>query len=246
MTPTDPTPPTPEDARPWWRQRWLMIAAGYSFAFLTGMAFAAWVIRQADWHHGVPWERRAMYAMHPALPGWLDSLVLVFPWFGTNLSLMPLTFGLAIWLWWRKKRPHAAMRLIVIQIGSWTLNPSLKALYDRARPDLFERRGWYGWASYPSGHAIASVAVLLTLAMMLHEDRGWRWPYLVVVPLSLVSLWSRIYLGVHWLTDVIGGALVGVVWLAMGTLAFREGARARRGAPLRTPAVATRDPATRE
>lgn len=211
--------------RPWWRQRWLTIGAGYALAFLTGMAFAAWVAHQGYWRDGLPWERRLAFALHPALPGWLDALMLVFPWFGTNISLIPGVLAAVVWLWWRRRRPHLAMRLLVVQLGSYTLNPALKALYDRPRPDLFERRGWYGWSSYPSGHAIASVAVLLTVALMLHRERGWTWPFRVMVPLSALSLWSRVYLGVHWPTDVIGGALVGAVWLAMTTIAFREGRR---------------------
>ena len=217
-----------ERARPWWRQRWLMLLAGYSLAFLTGMAFAAWVIRAGDWHDGMTWERNVMYALHIQLPTLLDRMMLVFPWFGTNITLIPGVLAIVVWLWRKLKRPHLAMRLFIIQLGSYSLNPALKGLYDRPRPDLFELRGWYGWASFPSGHAIASVSVLLTLGLMLREEKGVSWPLYVLASIAALSLYSRIYLGVHWPTDVIGGAVVGGVWLVMATLAFREGARTRR------------------
>lgn len=217
-----------------------MIVAGYSLAFLTGMACARYAAHHGGWEHGAPWERSLMLALHHDLPRWLDILVYASPWMGTNITLIPAVLAGVIWLWWRAKRPHLAMRLLVVQIGSYTLNPALKGLFDRPRPDLFPRRGWYGWSSFPSGHAIASVAVLLTVAMMLHRERGWIWPYFVIVPILLMSLYSRVYLGVHWPTDVIAGVLVGAVWLVMTTFAFESGARAKRvarAAPVAEPAA---------
>jgi hypothetical protein len=130
---------TAGETRPWWRQRWLTIAAGYSFAFLTGMAVAAWAERQGGWQHGTDWERSLMRAAHLHLPGWLDEIILASPWLGTNISLIPGVLIGVWWLWARLKRPHLAMRLLVVQLGSYILNPALKDLYDRPRPDLFPR-----------------------------------------------------------------------------------------------------------
>jgi len=209
--------------RPWWRQRWLTIAAGYSFAFLVGMACAAWAKNFGDWQHGTDWERALMlWTQAHKPPPWLDALIYASPWLGTNITLIPGVLLGVWWLWARAKKPHHAMRLLIVQIGSYILNPALKALYDRPRPDLFPRRGWYGWSSYPSGHAIASISVLFTVAAILYRERGWRWPYWILVVVSLMSLYSRIYLGVHWPIDVIAGAVVGIVWLLMTSIAFRE------------------------
>lgn len=215
----------PATRRPWWRQRWHMIAAGYAFAFLTGLLFARWLTSFGDWHDGLAWERDLIRSVYAAIPSWLEPVFLVMPWLGTNITLLPISAVVVLWIAVRYDRPHDAMYLAIVQLGSNSLNPALKFLLERSRPDLIPKRGGYDWAAYPSGHAVASVAVLVTLAIVAHRVMGWRWPAFVVGPLLVVSLVSRVYLGVHWPTDVIGGALIGLVWLGFTYFAFREDRR---------------------
>ena len=208
--------------RPWWRQRWQMIIAGYAISFLVGMAFARWLHSYGDWDDGLAWERALMGAINSDLPGWLDTIMVAAPWLGTNITLLPLSIIAVLWLVFREKRVHEAVYVAVVQVGSNSLNPAVKFLYDRNRPEIIPKRGWYDWAAYPSGHAIASIAVLLTLAIVLYRVKGWRWPPYVIAPLLVISLYSRIYLGVHWPTDVLAGWMAGAVWALLCWLTARR------------------------
>lgn len=208
------------------RTYWSLIVAGYVTALLAGAAYGSWVRAAGAWDTGRPWEHAVLEALYVPLPAPADAAMLVLPWLGTNLTLIPVLFAAALWLDRRRGRRDLAVHLIVVELGSYTSNPILKAIFERARPDLWEKRGQFAWASYPSGHAIASVAVLLTIAWLLHRERGWRWPWAAAALLLVVSLYSRVYLGVHWPSDVIGGVLVGAVWLGATVAAYRAGRRA--------------------
>lgn len=210
---------------PWWRQRWHYVIAGYLLAFLAGIGVARWVMAYGDWNQGLAWERDMLRAVHVDL-GILDPVMLFMPWLGTNITLLPISIATIVWLVFLHKRYHEAVYLAVVQAGSNTLNPLTKFVLDRERPDVIPRRGWYDWAAYPSGHAIASTVMLATFCVILYRVKGWRWQFYVAAPLWVISLGSRVYLGVHWPTDVLGGLAIGGIWLAATYLAFRPRATA--------------------
>jgi undecaprenyl-diphosphatase len=186
----------------------------YVAAWIVGTLYALVIRGSATWDHGAPWEREMLYWFHAwKLAAWLDAVVLQVPLTGTNLTLLPLAIAVGWWLWKRKQRGIIALQLLVVTTGSLSLNPTMKYLLGRSRPDLFPRRGMYAWASYPSGHAIITIAVYFTVAMLLYRWRGWRWPFPVAALIFLANAHSRLYLAVHWPTDLIGGLLIGLVWL---------------------------------
>jgi undecaprenyl-diphosphatase len=147
---------------------------------------------------------------------------LALPWLGTNLTLLPITAVVALWLWRKKARGDLALHLMVTVVGSLILNAVLKDVFNRPRPELWPHRGQYQWAAFPSGHAIAGIAVYFTGARMLHQAREWRWPFMLATAVLIVNLYSRLYLGVHWPTDVLGGIVAGVAWLGATQYAFAE------------------------
>ncbi len=212
--------------RQWFRRRgdlaWTVswIVGGYFGALLVGILFAQLMRSTGNWDQGLAWERALLIRTHVRFPEPFDTLMLVLPWLGTNITLLPLVAAVSLWLLVRRKRPDLAAHLVTVQLGSLTLNALLKDIFDRPRPELFEQRGQHAWAACPSGHAIASISVLLTVAILLRRERGWSWPMRAAVVLLIISLYSRLYLGVHWPTDIVGGVVGGVLWLAAPYPAF--------------------------
>jgi undecaprenyl-diphosphatase len=151
----------------------------------------------------------------------LDGILLIVPWFGTNVTMIPLAMIAAVWLW-RHGRAPVATHVLTVVAGSFLMNALLKYWFDRPRPTLWEWRGQFAWASYPSGHSIASVSVPFAVAILLYHNLGWRWPFPAAAALLIVTVYSRLYLGVHWPSDVIAGLVMGLIWLLATHMAFRD------------------------
>ncbi|MGH9844426.1 MAG: phosphatase PAP2 family protein [Blastocatellia bacterium] len=120
-----------------------------------------------------------------------------------------------------KRRSIEAFCLLVSAIGGWLINNTLKIIIGRPRPvvSLVEVYLEHPTRSFPSGHVVSYVALygfLFYLIYMLAPRSLLRSALLAVLGLlvGLVGL-SRVYLGAHWASDVIGGYLFGAVWLAL-------------------------------
>lgn len=240
-TSTSAAPPPDRRLTPHRPPQWWVVAVGYLLAAGFGAGYALFIKSFGEWDSGAHWERTTMLALKAnPLPSWLVPLVDAAPWIGTNLTLFPIAALVSLWLWRARKRLDLALWLMTAELGCLTLNYALKHAFARERPDLFERVGWYGWGAYPSGHAMASIAVLGTLALMLAHERGWKWPLLVVLAVAGLNAYGRLWHGVHWPSDVLAGAVVGLIWLLATAVAFdglpkrrttdRPWAREREGA----------------
>ncbi|HEX8822350.1 MAG TPA: phosphatase PAP2 family protein [Archangium sp.] len=110
-------------------------------------------------------------------------------------------------------------------VGGTLLNSLLKGLFARPRPTVVPHLTWVMTESFPSGHAMLSAIVYLTLGALLAQlvERHWLKVYLVAVGLSLPLLVgvTRVYLGVHYPTDVLGGWMAGLGWALLSALVAR-------------------------
>lgn len=161
-------------------------------------------------------------AANPIGPVWFEHAVADITALGGYVILTLLVVGVAIYLLANGKRGTAL--LVVGAVGSGTLlSEGLKLGFARPRPDLVAHLAEVQSASFPSGHAMVSAIAYLTLGVLLaraHERR--RTKILVMtyaITLTLLIGLSRIYLGVHWPTDVLAGWALGAAWSALWWLA---------------------------
>jgi undecaprenyl-diphosphatase len=112
--------------------------------------------------------------------------------------------------------PQKALFLILAVSAGTLLNRVLKGFFDRPRPDVVEHGSYVVNESFPSGHAANSAIVYLTLGMMLARVEASHaakvYMFSVCTLLTAMVGVSRIYLGVHWPTDVVAGWILGVGW----------------------------------
>jgi len=198
----------------------LGLLAAYVASWAIGIGFGYGLKGTHSWDHGAHWEISLLRTFHHSLPEWLDLAMRGSVYLGTNLVILPAIIALGLWLWRAKHEPLLAVHLLVVCIGALTMNVSMKSLLGRERPTLFPPRGLYAWASYPSGHLILTTALYFTAALMLRRAFGWRWPFGVAGLMVVITCYSRLYLSVHWPTDLVGGMLIGVVWLVGSWKAF--------------------------
>ena len=156
---------------------------------------------------------------------------LIFTHIGGPASLAVVVLGVAAFLYVRK---HRGLALYVAVTGSMAglINLLLKEMFARARPDLAEAlRKAHGY-SFPSGHAMGSMVVLGSLAYVVARVHGrWRLRAATIAALltSIVAVGlSRVYLGVHWISDIAAGYVAGMVWLVVATVTFEAFWRIRR------------------
>ena len=162
---------------------------------------------------------------------WLTTLMKVASALGSAAVLIPLVIVVgAVW-WWRRGTPRALALLAGALVGSELLFQVLKELVGRPRPPVFDAVQHFAGKAFPSGHATAAAATWCALAC-LAAGAASRWSRkvlcwaLAVAVVTLVGV-SRLYLGAHWLTDVLGGFALGGLWLGAILLA-EAGVRGRR------------------
>ncbi|RUR81743.1 phosphatase PAP2 family protein [Chlorogloeopsis fritschii PCC 9212] len=144
----------------------------------------------------------------------LDTIMLGITSFGNPPVLLLICLGLAIGPLFYKRRREATS-LGIAAIGALGLNYWLKLLFGRARPALWDWIIHVGHHSFPSGHAMGSMVIYGFLAYVLAKQfPQWRRQIFASMTGLIIAIgFSRLYLGVHWPTDVAAGYAVGLVWL---------------------------------
>jgi undecaprenyl-diphosphatase len=167
----------------------------------------------------------------PIGPPWVEHAIGDITSLGGYAVLTLLTIGVAAYLHAIGKHGWALLVAGAIAGGA-LVSEGLKMVFARARPDIVTHLAEVQSASFPSGHAMLSAVAYLTLgALLARAHRSKRVKALVMGAAILLTVLvgvSRVYLGVHWPTDVLAGWCVGAAWAALCWLAAwalqREGA----------------------
>ena len=151
----------------------------------------------------------------PVGPVWFEEMMRDFTALGSTGVLTVMTLAVVGFLAFTRKR-HAALLVAVSVAGGTLLSTLMKIGFARPRPDLVPHETIVSSASFPSGHSMMSAVVYLTLGVLLARTQASQRVklYILAVAAALAVLVgvSRVYLGVHWPTDVLAGWSLGAAW----------------------------------
>ncbi|MEK6636867.1 MAG: phosphatase PAP2 family protein [Pseudomonadota bacterium] len=144
----------------------------------------------------------------------LISLVQWITWLSNSAQRTAMVVLAAAWLLWKQRR-RAALAIMVVPILAGVTNSVLKEIFARARPDIVPHLDAIGNLAYPSGHASNAMAFFLLAALIfaIKHPVAWR---SAAVGLAVLVGTSRVLLGVHWPSDVLGGWLWGAAFALIG------------------------------
>ncbi|HEX6461654.1 MAG TPA: phosphatase PAP2 family protein [Candidatus Saccharimonadales bacterium] len=131
---------------------------------------------------------------------------------GDALLIAPLTATAGLYLAYIKHRRQATLVFFGIG-GAAVINLFLKSIFQRPRPDLWQHLVEETGYSFPSGHAMTSSAVAFVLVLLCWHTR-WRWWVVAGATVYMISVGvSRLYLGVHYPSDIVGGWCISIAWV---------------------------------
>ena len=224
----------------------IFLVGGILLVFIgtIGFALLAEVVREGATQQ---FDVAALKWIHAHQNPLLTRVMREMTYLGTGMVVIVIVGVSALFLW-HTEHKHSARLLLASTIGGIILNNMLKLIFQRERPSVFEWGATTASSSFPSGHAMSATVVYGTVAYLaarLQKHHASRVLTLTAAVLIILGIcFTRLYLGVHYPTDVIGGIVVGLAWASF-CMATMEASLmlARRRAPA---AVAEELPAPKE
>lgn len=145
-------------------------------------------------------------------PSWLTWLAKIFTYTSQPEIIVPVILLISFWLLWRHQSRRELILVGLILGNGMTV--ALKPLFGRPRPDpqLIHTLMFESGLSFPSGHAIASVLTAATIWILFRTKRSALLHVLLLLYILIIG-WSRVYLGVHWVSDVLAGYILAAGWI---------------------------------
>ena len=194
----------------------VFLIAGALIAIL-GVWLFAWLASHVQKGATQAFDEGVMAYLGAHRVGWIERSLIEITALGTGLVVIAIVAIAATFLWLTRHK-YSATLLLVSTVGGLILNNVLKLIFNRDRPQAFEWLAHASSSSFPSGHAMSAAIVYATigyLAARLQKRRWARWltMFLALCMIVLICI-SRLYLGVHYPSDVAAGVILGLAWAA--------------------------------
>ena len=187
----------------------LSIALGLFLVLVVSFAYIAKQVYDGD---TITRDTEILLKINSHSNSFLDTLSLVFTYTGNILSVVIIGSLLSLWLY-RQQRFQSIIQLFFSVGGAIVANALLKLLFQRERPELWQLITHESTYSFPSGHALITAALAATVVLIWWKSTH-KW--LIITVASLYTFFvgvSRLYLCVHYPTDVVAGWCMGVAWV---------------------------------
>lgn len=182
----------------------LLIGVGLPLLLVEELALA---IFQSG---GFPWDEPLLLAVHQVTNARLDRFAKTLTKFGVYLGVFPASIALSFLLLHLRKW-RSLIYFNAVMIGSMILNRAAKAYWHRSRPSLWDHAHEFDF-SFPSGHAMSSMSFVTALLILTWGTR-WFNVTLTAGSVFVISIaWTRLYLGVHFPSDILAGWMVSIAW----------------------------------
>jgi undecaprenyl-diphosphatase len=198
-------------------RRLVMAAALLLFLFALDAWWALSGASDPVDHFALVWLRDPGDAHTLIVPRWTLQLAIAITSIGGAAIRAPIAVAGVMGLYLAGRRRDALALALAVASAAIAL-PLIKTGFARARPDLMWHLVEEGKPSFPSGHALGS-AVTFPLLGLFAGRSGWM---LAGIALALLIGLSRVFLGVHWLSDVVGGWLLGAAWVCATIAVLRR------------------------
>lgn len=183
---------------------------------LTGIFFSLLIFEQlavAIWQNpeSFSWDKSLLLRVHAIASPPLDWFVPLLTKLGVFWGVFPVMLVVSPILF-RQQRWRSLIYLITTIAGSWIVCLTAKTLLHRERPHLWDDVFLPSDYSFPSGHAMSSMTLALALVILTWGSRWCQWVLLAGIGYVLAIGWTRLYLGVHFPSDVLAGWLAAIAW----------------------------------
>jgi membrane-associated phospholipid phosphatase len=186
--------------------------------FVCSLFAFAFILNEVFWRKDTNFDNTVFVSMRPFITDFNTRLMRGITFFGAGEFLLPANIILALYFLFLRKHKWYSLRVPVVSIGSFIMMASLKIYFSRSRPEdpVYQvARGF----SFPSGHAMSAMTfygLIIFLVWKNVSNRTLKWILTILLIIFILLIgFSRIYLRVHYASDVLAGFSLGLIWLVL-------------------------------